>query len=153
MPFPAANGSTFPVTLDAAWVGARNAAAQIQAQATNLNAQIAGGSVSALTLINALNSFSSLNNQLATFAAVPGLAAYAQAQVNNPSLDVAGAFSTMQSALVAAGSWILSNFPVDSSGFLQSAKFVNNAVQWSTFTSGQLAGLATALTALSATIA
>lgn len=152
MPFPAANGTTFPVTLEAAWMGARNTAAQIKAQASNLNSQIATGPVSSQVIINSLSFFVTLNGQLTTYAAVPGLAAYAQAQVNNPSLDVAGAFTTMQNALVAVGSWIMTNFPVDANGFLQAIQFSGGNVVWATFTSAQLAGLTTALNALIATI-
>jgi hypothetical protein len=152
MAFPALNGTTFPFTLDAAWAGARNTAAQIKAQCTALNAQIAAGPVSSQVIINNLSFFATLNTQLTAYAAVPGLAAYAQQQVNNPSLDVAGAFTTMQAALVATGNWIVTNFPTDSSGFLQATQFSNGQVQWANFTSAQLAGLVTQLNALSATI-
>lgn len=152
MSFPATNGTTFPLTLDAAWTAARTTAAQIQSQATNLNAQITAGNVSSQVLINALSYFINLNTQLSTYAGVPGIAAYAQQQVNNPSLDVAGAFTAMQNALVAVGTWIVNNFPVDSNGFLQAIKFSGGNIQWATFTTAQLSGLATLLTALSATI-
>lgn len=152
MPFPASNGTTFPLTLDVVWTRARDTASQIQATVTNLAAQIATGTVSAQALLNAQSYFVNLNNQLTSYAAVPGLAVYAQQQVNNPSLDVAAAFTAMQNALVAVGTWVVNNFPVDSSGFLQAIKFNAGQIQWVTFTSAQVAGLSTLLTALSATI-
>lgn len=152
MPFPATNGTAAPIGLDAAWSGARNTASQIQAQAVSLSAQIAAGPVSAAVIIAALSFLTPLNAQLTTYAAVPGIAAYAQTQVNNESLNVATAFSAMQSALVAVVNWILSNYPVDSSGYLQDRQFISGQVAWSVFTTAQLAGLATLLAALSATI-
>lgn len=152
MPFPATNGDSFPMTLDVAWSAARNTAAQIQTQCANLNAQISSGSVSAQTVINVLSTFVGLNAQLSTYSAVPGLSAYAQAQVNNPSLDVVAAFASMQSALIAVGAWIIGNFPIDSSGYLQALRFNGGTIQWATFSTAQLSGLAALLTALSATI-
>lgn len=147
MAFPATNGTAFPVALDAAWVGARQAAASLQSQCSSMNAQIAAGNVSGQVIVNALAFFVTINNQLTTYAAVPGIAAYAQQQVNNGTLDVAGAFATMQSALVAVGNWIITNFPSASALTLTAA-----GPQWATFSTAQLAGLVTALNALSATI-
>ena len=56
--------------------------------------------------------------QLAALSAAPGLAAYAQAQKNDASLDVVAAFNGMLSALDNATNWIAANFPKDGSGFL-----------------------------------
>lgn len=152
MTFPAAGGTTFPYTLDAAWQGARNAAAQVKQQAVALNSQISAGPVSAQVIITSLSFFITLNNQLTTYAATPGIAAYAQAQINNPSLDVVGAFTSMQNALTSVNQWVVSNFPVDTGGFLQAIQFVSGVPTYTTFTQAQLSGLATLLTALTATI-
>lgn len=153
MPFPASNGTSVPLTLDVAWASARAAASQIQAQCATLSAQIGTGTVSSQSITNVATVLAGLNVQLTTYAAVPGIVAYAQAQVNNPSLDVAGAFNAMQTALVAAVTWIVTNFPKDSSNFLQCLTFnAQGLLVWSTFTQAQLSGLATLLTALSATI-
>lgn len=152
MPFPAAGGSTFPLTLDAAWGSARSTAANIKQQAQTLQSQIAAGPVSAQIILNSQAFFVTLNNQLTTYRAVPGIAAYAQNQVNNPSLDVAGAFDGMQNALVAVGTWVVTNFPVDAQSFLQAQQFVSGTPTYVTFTQAQLAGLNTALTTLIATI-
>lgn len=152
MPFPASNGS-IPLTLDAAWALARSTAQQVQQQAQQLNAQISAGPVSAQNIVNACAFFATLNVTLTQCAAVSGLAAYAQAQVSNPGLDVAAAFSGMQAALVAVGSWIMTNFPKDAASYLAYVKF-NGAGQpvYDTFTQSALSPLATLLTALSATI-
>lgn len=151
MPFPASNGS-IPLTLEAAWAGARTAAQQVQQQATALNSQLTGN-VSSQLILNACTFFASLNTQLTQCASVGGLSAYAQAQVNNPSLDVAGAFTTMQNALVAVITWIATNFPKDGSNNLLYAQFNGSGqVVFTQFTSAQLAPLNTLLTALIATI-
>lgn len=151
-PFPASTG-----TVAQAWTGATQAASSIKANALNMNAQIAAGSVSAQTLLNMEANFAALNTQLTGFAAILGTAAglaYVQAQVGNPTLDVAGAFNAMQAALVAAATWIMQNFPKDSAnalivytGFDGSGAPIPNL-----FTSVQLAPLAALLTTLSATI-
>lgn len=147
MPFPASNGS-IPLTLDSAWSGARTAAQNVQQQSNGLNSQISAGPVSAQAILNSCSFFATLNAQLTQYAAVAGLAAYAQAQINNPSFDVAGAFNTMQEALVATITWIVQNFPV--SAFLT---FNGSGIPtYANFTQAQLAPLATLLTALSATI-
>jgi hypothetical protein len=146
MPFPASNG-TIPLTLEQAWSGARLTAQQIQQQANALNAQIPNG-VSLQSILNSLQFFATLNAQLTQYAAVPGLAAYAQAQISNPSFDVAGAFNAMQTALVAAATWIAQNFPFSTYTSVNAQGFV----VYAPFTAGQLAPLATLLTALSATI-
>lgn len=152
MPFPASNGS-IPLTLDAAWALARSTAQQVLQQSQQLSTQISSGPVSAQIIVNSCAFFATLNVTLTQCAAVQGLAAYAQTQVGNPSLDVSGAFGSMQTALVAVGSWIMTNFPKDSGSYLTYIKF-NGAGQpvYDTFTQAALAPLAALLTALSATI-
>lgn len=118
-----------------------------------LAAQIATGTVSSQSLLNIETVLAQLNAQLTQYAAVQGLAAYAQAQVGNPSLDVVGAFGAMQAALVAVLTWIVANFPKDSNGNLLYAQFnASGVVVWTNFTGAQLAPLSPLLTALSATI-
>lgn len=152
MPFPASNGS-IPLTLDVAWALARTSAQQVQQQANALNAQITAGPVSATQILNSCTFFATLNTQLTQCAAVSGIVAYAQAQVGSPGLDVAGAFSTMQTALVNVITWVVTNFPKDAASYLTYVKF-NGSGQalYDNFTQAQLAPLATLLTALSATI-
>jgi hypothetical protein len=147
MPFPAANGATLPLTPAEAWLAARNTAAQIKATATNLQAQISAGTLNAQALINTFANFAALNTQLTSYAAVPGIVTYAQAQMNNSNENVANDFSTMQAALVAVGTWIMNNFPSATAVTLSS-----NGVAWQVYTSNQTAPLATLLTTLLATI-
>lgn len=153
MPFPASNGS-IPLTLDVAWAQARTAAASVQQQATSLATQIGAGPVSSQTILNYCSFLAALNATLTQCANVSGIVAYAQAQVGNPSLDVAGAFNTMQTALVAVITWIVTNFPKDTGNYLQAISgFTGAGVPiWVQFTQVQLSPLQTLLTALAATI-
>lgn len=147
MAFPASNGS-IPLTLEGAWALARSAAQTVQQNAISLNAQIASGSVSSQAILGTCGLFATLNVTLSQCAAVPNLAAYAQAQVSNPGLDVAGDFNTMQTALVAVITWISQNFP--SSAFLSFSG--DGQPVYVNFSQAQLAPLAALLTTLIATI-
>jgi hypothetical protein len=139
------------MTLDVAWATARTLAANIQTLCASLQTQIASNVCSSQSIVNAYTYLYSINTQLATIAAVPGIVAYAQAQVNNPSLDIAGAFTAMQNAVLAVTNWIAANFPV-SNGYLQCLQISGGNLVWITFNTAQLSGLASLLTALSATI-
>lgn len=118
-----------------------------------LQAQIGTGTISSQSLLNTSTVLAQLNVQLTQYAQVPGLASYAQTQVNNPSLDVAGAFNAMQSDLVTVLTWITTNFPKDVNGNLLYAQFNGSGqVVMTNFTGAQLAPLASLLGTLSATI-
>jgi hypothetical protein len=146
--FPASNGS-IPFTLEAAWKAARDTAAQIQATCGNLTTQIGSNACSAQTIANATSFLANLNVLLTQYGAVPGLAAYAQAQINNSNENIVADFNAMQTALVAVVAWVVANFPTDGSAMKFNA---NGQLVWATFTSAQLAPLQTLVTALSATI-
>lgn len=151
MAFPASNGATL-YTLEAAWAGARDAAYQIKSNALSL-AALATTGAGAESFVWMPGWVSDYNAKLNAFAAVPGIVAYAQAQVADPSLDVAAAFGAMQQALIAVGNWIVSNFPKDASNNLLYIQFTSDGhLQYSAFTSAQLSGLLTLLNALIATI-
>lgn len=152
MPFPASNGS-IPLTLDAAWALARNAASAVQGQCATYQAQVGTGTVSSQAVLNFMGVLAGLNVQLTQAAAVSGIAAYAQAQVGNPGLDVVGAFSAMQAALIAVVTWVKANFPKDGSSkllFVQTD--ANGLLLYDTFISAQLAPLTALVVTLSATI-
>jgi hypothetical protein len=150
--FPSSTGST-QQTLADGLANARSSAASIKAQAQSLLAQIAAGPVSAAALIAIPGYAAQWVAALNACAALPGMATYAQAQVGNATLDVAAAFNAMVSAIQAVGSWITTNTPKDGSGNLLVMQYGGSgALVYATFTSGQLAGLVTALNALVATI-
>ena len=87
-------------------------------------------------------------------AAIPGIAAYAQAQFDDPTYDVAANFTAMVNALNAVVAWVMANFPKDTGGFVQAYTLAANGDRVPvTFTSVQTAGLASALNTLIASIA
>jgi hypothetical protein len=58
------------------------------------------------------------NQVLQEIAAIPGIVAYAEAQEDDPTLDIAAEFQTMMSAITAAGEWMYSAFPRDADGYV-----------------------------------
>lgn len=74
------------------------------------------------------------------YAGVGGIQAYAQAQVNNPSLVVTTEFTNMVTAIQAVVNWVTANFPHDGSSNLLYAKFnADGTLAYSSFTNAQLA--------------
>lgn len=57
-------------------------------------------------------------NTLNTAKTIPGIAAYAQAQLNDPALDVAAEFTAVVDAIETLRVWIVANFPVGAGGAL-----------------------------------
>ena len=57
-------------------------------------------------------------NTLNTAKTIPGIAAYAQAQLNDPALDVAAEFTAVVDAIETLRVWIVANFPVGTGGAL-----------------------------------
>lgn len=152
-PFPSSGGGTSPLTQAEAWVEARAVAAQIKSAASAIAASSQSGPVSGLQIANFAGFLASQNTALTACAAVPEIVAYAEAQINNPTFDIAGSFTAMQNAVVATVQWITTNFPKDTSNFLQFITFdVNGNLVYSTFSVAQLAGFVTQLNALIATI-
>jgi hypothetical protein len=78
-------------------------------------------------------------------AIVPGLAAYAQAQYGNPSLDIAAEFTAMRNAAITLRDWIFNNFPRDAGtgAALVSTYAQDGTASELTFTSAQTAGFRT----------
>lgn len=149
MGFPSIN--TAP-TLDESWREARLLASQIKQNAQD-NVTAAATGINGRSLIGLSAYMADQYARLGILAAIPNLAAYAQTQVSNPSLDVASAFNTMRTAMVNVVSWIMTNFPKDASSNLLYQQFTGDGhTTYTTFTSGQLAPLVTLLNALIATI-
>jgi hypothetical protein len=144
MAFPSASGST---TLAAALSSATTTAA---VTLRNLCAQ----PLDATRLLLFLGFLADKADRLATLAAVPGLGAYAQAQLSNGSLDIATEFTAMQAQITATRTWIGANVPKDGAGNVLERKLDGNGrLVTNTFTPAQTAGLVTVLDALVASIA
>ena len=128
----------------AAWIKGRAQAAVLQLQG-NVNSdqvfQMMDDLRSAISLFNAVS-------------AIPGIGAYAQAQYNDNTYDVVAAFTGMVNAINAVVSWVVTNFPAGTGGFLQAYKINADGSRVPTvFTPAQTAGLTTALNNVIAQIA
>jgi hypothetical protein len=151
MAFPSSVGR--PYILSNAWDGARQFAGQLKTAAQTLKAASVAGPVSASDVLRFQLQLADAKAQFAIYAAVPGLSAYAQNQVNDPSLNVADSFSAMTAQIDACRNWIVTNFPKDGNGFLLAQTFdVNGRPSDRTFSTATLATFRTQLDALIATI-
>ena len=90
----------------------------------------------------------------AQVAAIPGIAAYAQTQFNDPTYDVATEFTGMVNAVQGVVDWIVANFPKDAGGFAQAYTLASDGSRTpATFTPAQTAGLTTAINNVISSIA
>jgi hypothetical protein len=150
--FPTTTGST-PLTLNEGLTIARNIATQIKLQVVNVllpGAQTNG--ISSQVLLQMPQTYTNWIATLNSAAAISGMAAYAQAQLNN-DVNIATQFSVMISAITAVVNWIDANFP-STDGYLEYAQLnaATGLVSYVTFTPTQLAGLVPLLQALQAAL-
>ena len=124
MAFPS-NIGTQQDSLQVGWTAARNAAGQIKQRAIAVRDMSASGPVGSSTVLNLLTLLIDQRAILQRAAALSGMQAYAQEQLGNPVVDIATAFSAMITAMDAAGTWIIVNFPTitDGSGTYLAAYF------------------------------
>jgi hypothetical protein len=115
----------FPSQTDAAtaWQVIRNTASTIKVRSTGLNTLSLAGNVGSSALLEYLDWLLDRRADLAAYAATPGLAVYAQDQVNNPSLNITTEFNSMTAAIDNLRTWMTTNFPKDGSGFLLAHTF------------------------------
>ena len=141
-------------TLQMRWQRIKDTAGYIKNQCSGLNAQPSVTRRQALDLANVLADALAMLDTLTVNAATNGLLAYAQAQENDPTLDIPAAYTTMRLQIVATQDWLVANFPKDASGNLAVYAFdVNKRFADIALTAGQLSAFKTQLTSLSATIA
>jgi hypothetical protein len=117
MAFPSDLG-TKSDDLTRAWARARSFAGAIKRDATNLKTLAAAGTAGASDILAFSVRLADAKAELAKSAAVPGIAAYAQEQINDPTLNVEAAFADMATAIDGCIAWIVANFPKDVGGFL-----------------------------------
>jgi hypothetical protein len=151
--FPTLSGSVHD-DLSVAWTKARVAAGYIKQQTLSLKALSVAGNVGSTQILDYLTMLTLQKASLQNSAAIPGIDVYAQNQTGT-SIDITVSFNAMVSAINTVGSWIMTNFPKDASGFLL-------AKQWEAgntgrtvdrqFTTSDLAAFRTQLDALLATL-
>jgi hypothetical protein len=109
MAFPASTQ-----TLSDALESARGTANRIKTATQSLRDNSAAGSVARTEFVNLQRFLQKAIDAWNASAAVPGIAAYAQAQYDDVGLDIAAEFTTMVAAAVTLRDWIFTNIPTDS---------------------------------------
>jgi len=146
----------FPSTQDPlarALLNVQDTARTLKTYCQSFLSTLSAGSISSQSVVDLFSTLASAVTKFNAAAAVPGIAAYAQAQFSNSSLDIVAEFNSMVAACNNCGSWIMSNFPHDSAtGYIEREKLTSAGVTVLAFTSAQLAGLVTLLNTLVGTI-
>lgn len=151
MAFPSTAG-TAPEALSVAWVNAMSIAGSIKTDTQAIRAQSLAGNVGASRILGHLTFLADQKVRLQQIAALPGIGAYAQAQLNDNTLNVATEFNAMIAAMDGVRDWVIANFPA-ASGFLQAQSFqADGRTTDRQFSTVALANYRTQLDALIATI-
>jgi hypothetical protein len=125
----------------------------LKSYAANRRAAMAAGDVGSNWVLDIWENLFAIKTRLQSYAAIPGIAAYAQEQYGNGSLDIAAEFNSVIAAIDAVRANIQSTFPVDGSGYLLARQFGAGVFTERQFTSAQTATLRGLLSNLEATIA
>ncbi len=128
---------------------------QVKSGAQQIRAASLSGPIGANSVITYVGDLADQRDRLVALSAAPGLAAYAQEQYNNGSLNIAAEFTATLAAITATRDWIVTNFPkAPTTNELKEKTFdANGRVVLNTFSTASLAGFRTQLDALIATIA
>jgi hypothetical protein len=149
MAFPSATGTL--ASQAEAWMQARQIATGIKDNALSLRTSSAAGNVGSSQILRLATYLQDQRGRLAFIAAVPGIGAYVQAQLNN-SINIATEFNSLLVAMDDVVNWIVNNFP-QSGGFLAAQTIgANGAILDRQFTPAQTSGLRPFLDALTGTI-
>lgn len=148
MPFPAS-----AQTQADALAMARRTATTLKSYAQKVRDVMVANTVSANQVENVMGEFKSAIEVWDAAKAVPGIAAYAQAQYDDATLDIAAEFTAMLTAAQAVRDWVIANVPTDASGWVLLHKYeIDGAITVRQFTPAQTAGLRTALDSFIVTI-
>ena len=154
MSFPSATG-TVQDSLAQAWATARSTASSIKSRAQALSTQAAAGNIGSSAILDFATYLADARLVLVKASQTGGIAAYAQAQINDNTLNVAAEFTAMMDGIDGTIAWVVANFPKDGSGFLLARQFQAGGTGRTVdrqFTPAQTASLRTTLDALIATI-
>ena len=122
----------------------KRAAVQLKINMVAQKAQLAASGANYQFLQDIYLTLKRANNQFDALKTAPGLSDYAKAQENDPAYNVATEFTSMQSAIVACMGWMGANVPTSVTAKAPST-WDGGSIISNTFTSGQTAGLQTAL--------
>lgn len=133
------------------------AALKRQALATRqyMNQQAAAmqaASVSASIPASVIQHLQQVIGLMDAWAAVPGIAAYAQAQENDATYNVANEYTAMRNAMVSARDQLIGMFPTSGGFMAYQSLAADGTITVRTFTSAQLAPVVTLCNNVAATI-
>jgi len=151
MAFPSSVGSINP-NLDKVWDQMRDAVSEVKQGSQPFASSLAAG-CNANDIISYQLFLVAKLAQLATLAAVPGIGAYAQAQISDPTFNIVNEYNALVAAMNAVGNWIVTNFPKGTGNYLQMATWAGNGgLTYQQFAPATLAPLLTLVNALIAQI-
>lgn len=116
------------------------------------NAAMAAGNVDADYIINLRNRLNRDKASFQSWAATPGLAAYARNEKNDENYNIATEFTAVIAAMTAVVNSIESTFPKDGSGYLLARQFSGTTIAVREFTPAQTTALRGLITTLIASI-
>ena len=141
--------------LGKAYQKAQNESIRVKQFATQANAALAAGTVSANAVIQVMTNLKSSIEVWDTVSGLSGISVFAQTQEDDPTYDVVAEFLAMRTAAVSAVDWVFDNFPKDNQApnyILKDILSTDGSISVRQFTPAQTTGLQTALTDLIAAI-
>lgn len=132
--------------------GADRTLVDLKTRLGSLNTKMAAGDVGAAYVLGIYTRLAGVQASLNTAKATPGIAAYAQTQKDDGTLDVVAEFNSVLAAIAGAITWIETSFPTSTEDWLQSQKMESGSITERQFTPAQTSGLRAALAAIIATI-
>lgn len=155
MAFPSRSG-TVQDDCERAWRRARDLADQLKSETQFVRSASLAGTMTSTQALNYATRLADIKIGLQACAAVVGIQAYAQAQINDNTINVATEFNAMVAALDNVTSWLTVNFPKTSVTNELRAKLFSGDNSGRTvdvvFTSTSTSGFRTQLDALISTI-
>lgn len=151
MAFPSSAGSGHQSLADA-WREARELAASARTQTQGVRTLAAASGLPSTRILRHTEMLAGIHASLGRIAAIPGIAAYAQEQINNNTIDIVAEFNAVRNAIAAVVSWVVTNFPANSGFLLASSINAQGIVTDRNFTPAQLAAFITVLDGLIAAI-
>lgn len=147
MPFPT---NTTRRSLASALDRAQSQADSIKRICQNNKDRMAAGTISSGGLMSLLDNLIGAKSVLLETASLPGIGAFAEAQVGQ---SVTAEFTAMMGAIDAAGAWIVTNFPKNAQGYLLAETWGQGGARVErSFATADTAGLRTLLDAVIAAI-
>lgn len=151
MTFPSTIG-TKQENLAQAWYIARLTASDLKTESQNIYNATASDTRADI-IISYATRLADIRDRLAASSGVSGIAAYAQAQIDDDQIDIVTEFQNMIDAIDTTVTWIVANFPKDGSDYLLEKKFnANGRTTARLLTVAQLATLRTLVSSIIATI-